>query len=258
MARGSFAHMLCGLVAVTGLGGCTRGVPDRPITAAVEPAPPVEAHAASAAVAPADAVDPSFVPLMEAAYARHAGWGRVDDELRWSPFLCRMPMPATPHMSRAEEGGHARKLYSLFARRRDRYVGVGPPGPGARLEIDAGAAAPEPFVGQVVVKASYVPERVAPDAGVSADAFTVQMGFDGDGDHFHPVTVHDGVTYRAGAVAGYYVVAEVPKGTPGSDDGFVYGTLTANGQVTSAGRVASCMGCHVEAKNGRLFGRAPR
>ena len=45
------------------------------------------------------------------------------------------------------------------------------------------------------------------------------------------------------------------KDTPGTDEGWVYGTVTADGKtVTSAGRVASCMKCHVQAKNDRLFG----
>ena len=44
-----------------------------------------------------------------------------------------------------------------------------------------------------------------------------------------------------------------PK-TPGADDGWVYGTVSADGKtVTSAGRVASCMKCH-ETRPTRLFG----
>jgi hypothetical protein len=45
-----------------------------------------------------------------------------------------------------------------------------------------------------------------------------------------------------------------PK-TPGTDNGWVYGTVTADGkQVTSAGRVKSCMACHQRAPNDRVFG----
>jgi hypothetical protein len=40
----------------------------------------------------------------------------------------------------------------------------------------------------------------------------------------------------------------------GTDAGCVYGTVAPDGTVTSAGRVASCMGCHVrDAKRERLF-----
>ena len=43
--------------------------------------------------------------------------------------------------------------------------------------------------------------------------------------------------------------------TPGTDEGWVYGTVTPDGQqVTSAGRVESCMMCHQGAPHDRLFG----
>jgi hypothetical protein len=34
----------------------------------------------------------------------------------------------------------------------------------------------------------------------------------------------------------------------------VYGTVAADGTVTGAGRIASCMGCHADAPHERLFG----
>jgi hypothetical protein len=55
-------------------------------------------------------------------------------------------------------------------------------------------------------------------------------------------------------MAGIYVMLKVQEGTPGTDAGWLYGTVTAEGEVTSAGRVASCMGCHVTAHHERLFG----
>ena len=39
-----------------------------------------------------------------------------------------------------------------------------------------------------------------------------------------------------------------------SDAGWIYGTVSRNGTVTNAGRVESCMGCHVDAPHDRLFG----
>jgi hypothetical protein len=45
------------------------------------------------------------------------------------------------------------------------------------------------------------------------------------------------------------------EATPDTDDGWVYATVTADGQVTAAGRVASCMSCHdTAATHERLFG----
>jgi hypothetical protein len=42
--------------------------------------------------------------------------------------------------------------------------------------------------------------------------------------------------------------------TPNSDGGWIYATITADGQLTAAGRIPSCIGCHVEAEHDRLFG----
>ena len=50
------------------------------------------------------------------------------------------------------------------------------------------------------------------------------------------------------------MIARVARDAEGSDAGWVYGTVTPDGRVTSAGRVASCMGCHVDAPHERMFG----
>ena len=43
--------------------------------------------------------------------------------------------------------------------------------------------------------------------------------------------------------------------TPETDEGWVYGTLSADGQrVTAAGRVESCMDCHVDEGRDRMYG----
>ena len=47
--------------------------------------------------------------------------------------------------------------------------------------------------------------------------------------------------------------------TPDTDEGWVYGTVSADGKtVTSAGRVQSCMNCHQDAPHDRLFGVAKK
>ena len=214
-------------------------------------APSVSSAAGASTVPEKGEVDARFVPDLQKAFAEYKAWGRVDDELRWAPFLCRMPMPGTARMSAADEGEHARKLYSLFARDRAAYVSMNGEAPG----IAKG--------GQVVVKESYIPELV-PDAGPGEDPNVplggiIRNGGDVDADHFKPYArADDGRIYRASKLAGLYVVLEKPKGTPGTDDGFVYGTLTPAGEITSAGKVASCMGRHVQAKHRRFFGTSGR
>jgi hypothetical protein len=158
-----------------------------------------------------------------------------------------MPNAAKPHMSKAADGGHARKLYSLFAKDHNAYVLLNAPHP-----------AP-PAIGQVIAKESWVPELVKdakPDDPRGGWAVKPEKGAPdvGDGDHFGRYHREGDKLYRAATLAGVYLVYKKPETTPGTDKGWVYATLTPKGEVTSAGRVASCMGCHASAKHERLFG----
>ncbi|MDC3955221.1 hypothetical protein [Polyangium jinanense] len=224
---------------------CTRPL-DEPITPVDNGkdarTPPAPANA-SAAPAPSTELDPRFVPVIAAAYRDYKAWGRVDDELRWAPWLCRMPEPGRARMSGAEDGDHARKLYSVFVKEQKTYPLTQ-------------AAAPEPQpVGQILVKESYYPELVD-KANPPEDLAHLQEKTMKE-DHFNPYARVGDRVYRASRLAGAYVVLKVAPGTPGTDAGWVYGTVTPAGEVTSAGRVASCMGCHVSARYERVFGLDP-
>lgn len=195
---------------------------------------------------PIGEIDPRFVADVKDAFASYKAWGRVDDEMRWAPFLCRMPMPGRPAMSGAADGAHAKKLYSLFAKEHAAYAELG----NAYAPVKIGV----PMGPQIVAKESYLPELVtdAPNAPKPTGA-----NGNVEADHFHPYTTgEDGQTYRASKLVGVYFVIEKGAGTFGTDEGFVYGTVTATGEVTSAGMVTSCMGCHVQAKHRRFFGPA--
>lgn len=55
-----------------------------------------------------------------------------------------------------------------------------------------------------------------------------------------------------------FIMAKLDSKTKGTDDGWIYGTVTADGKtVTSSGRVETCMSCHTSAPHGRLFGVKP-
>jgi hypothetical protein len=63
---------------------------------------------------------------------------------------------------------------------------------------------------------------------------------------------------KLGAKAALFVMFKTDAKTAGTDQGWVYGTLSADGkQVTSAGRIESCMGCHENARHDRLLGMPP-
>jgi len=166
--------------------------------------------------------------------AAYTAWGRVDDELRWAPFLCRIPLPGITRPSESNDPStHGQKLYSVFAKNHAAY----PDGP----QTD-----------QVVVKQSWTAELVTtPDAAFApaSERFSPDAG-----DHFYAYAKGDGGVYRAATFAGLYIMFKLPDATPETDEGWVYATITAAGEVTAAGRVESCMGCHEVATHERLFG----
>src|SRR5436190_351218 len=64
--------------------------------------------------------------------------------------------------------------------------------------------------------------------------------------------------FKATKQADLFIMFKLDPKTPGTDNGWVYGTVTPDGKtVTSAGRVESCMKCHQDAKADRLFGLRP-
>ncbi|MBI5512856.1 MAG: hypothetical protein HY909_03765 [Deltaproteobacteria bacterium] len=176
----------------------------------------------------APAPDPSlergtFAERLAAVGRGYLPWGRVDDALRWAAADCRMPPPSLPRLSAAAQGPHARKLYFLYARDRRAYL-EGRSGPG-----------------QVLVKEAWTWRAVRPGAEtrVAGVALTATV---------------DGHVVEPDRAAGLYVMLRARETDPGTDRGWVYGTVGPDGAVTSAGRIASCMGCHEEAGPGRLFG----
>ena len=113
----------------------------------------------------------------------YISWGRVDDEMRWAPGLCRLPYPgvARPSMSN-DPATHGQKLYSVFAKNWASY----PNGPQD---------------GQVVVKQSWTVEVVTgarrllqPDACPAAPASTR--------DHFYPYAKGRTAAFSAPASSG--------------------------------------------------------
>ncbi|HEV7559020.1 MAG TPA: cytochrome P460 family protein, partial [Kofleriaceae bacterium] len=63
--------------------------------------------------------------------------------------------------------------------------------------------------------------------------------------------------YTTGAKKDLFVMTKIGGDKSGSDDGWIYGTVTPDGVVTSAGRVETCMHCHDDqATHERLFGIA--
>jgi hypothetical protein len=182
-------------------------------------------------------------------------FGRLDDEFRWAPELCRMTRPGVARFSASkQEDTHGKKLYSLFVKERREYLA---------METDKTNS-----IGQVVVKESWVPEEVTDPKEERKMLVTKvkplekgreQFDLSALGDHFLPYATKDGKTYRAAKQSDLFIMFKMDPKTPETDDGWVYGTVTADGKkVTSAGKVATCMKCHQDAGHDKLFGLAAK
>jgi hypothetical protein len=119
-------------------------------------------------------------------------------------------------------------------------------------------------VGQVVVKEAWAPEEVpagTPQTPVRRAARVRRGGaVEEVQEEFLPYARGaDGKFYHAKEKAALFIMLKLEPGTPGTDEGWVYGTVTPDGKrVTAAGRLESCMGCHQDAPHDRLFGVAKR
>jgi hypothetical protein len=178
----------------------------------------------------------------------YPNYGRVDDEFRWAPWLCRMPNPGQARFtaSKDEDTHGGRKLYSVFAKDREAY----------HLLSFSQKPLAEVASGQIVVKESWLPEEVT---GSEIPAPVQQKRKLANGlevfESFQPFVKRDGKVYKASKIAGLFIMMKTNPKNPDTDKGWVYGTVSADlKQVTGIGKIESCMECHVKAPHDRLFG----
>ncbi len=174
--------------------------------------------------------NPSFHELLLDAAAKYSTFGKVDDMARWAPALCAAPPPPAPKVSKsADPKTHGQKLYFLFVKDRDSYLKIG--------HINKPPTQDDTSVGQVIVKESWTQKKTAEKTVGASNGTTV------------------GPQLTADIKSSLFIMVKTNPKTPDTDEGWVYGTVTADGTtVTSAGRVASCMSCHQQVGSGRLFG----
>jgi hypothetical protein len=172
----------------------------------------------------------AFHALLLDIAATYVPYGHVDDIARIAPALCAMAQPPSkPKLSKStDESTHGGKLYYLFAKDKDAYLKFEEP------------------LGQVIVKEAWFPKATTVDQ--KPDDSHVEI------PGWHPTDLNDpGVSTKQGL----FVMTKLDPKTPGTDEGWVYGTITPDGKtITSAGRVQSCMSCHTSAPHGRMFGLA--
>ncbi len=203
---------------------------------------PVAANAPAANPSPEPAApfDSRWADEVRSVVALYEGWGRVDDEARWAPGLCRMPRAAEAHVSESDDAStHGQKLYTLYA--------MDPVAYGARPSGHRPPAV-DGF-SQVIVKESFTPVPYEDDAkggpGPSG----------GVGTHRLRPAHRDGRRFIAGERKGLYLMMKTTGDTAGTDDGWIYATVAPDRvTVTAVGMIDSCIGCHAEVGDGRLFG----
>ena len=204
-------------------------------------------------------IDSPFNKEFLKAAAEYKPWGRVDDKLSWAPSACAAPggpafyPPPQPQFSASkDEVTHGQKLYSLFAKNRNDYLGI------AKSKTAA--------VGQIIVKQSWVPEEITdvkkqPAKRIDPQEIIRTPNSEAPdlptlkGDHFYPYVRKGEKVFKASKQGDLFVMMKLDPKTPGTDEGWVYATLSPDGKkLTSAGMVESCMKCHQETKTDRLFG----
>ena len=171
--------------------------------------------------------------LLEIAASYETLWPRESHCQLGTGRLGWAPIPPTPEVafsqSYADGGTHGGKLYSLFFAKDQSPAGA---------YVRKGQPCP---TGQVIVKESWVPEEVKDDGKPLEPVRRKVKVRQGDGlvekdDSFLPFARKDGRLYHAKEKGPLFIMFKMDPQTPGTDEGWVYGTVTADGkQVTLRG-----------------------
>ena len=209
-------------------------------------------------------------PAVKAVASGYRQWQRLEDEMRWAPWLCRMPSPAPARFSAADKkSAHGRKLYALYARDPVAY-GCRPTPP---LWTESELKDPESVLSrmrkqlsefdQVIVKEAWVPERMSePPTDPFGPGLQTRRQPNWGKSQLRPVKRGEHY-YRADKPGGLFLMLKArDRKAKDTDKGWIYATVTPEGQVTGAGRMQPCMACHKRNPD-RLFGppdsaRAPK
>lgn len=189
----------------------------------------------------------------------YQSYGVVDTQALWGPVPCAptapwgQPTRSDIAFSEADaQALHGQKLFYVFASDGKAYLGFTTQkvkdmaGKESESTFATGKPyAPEP-VGQTVVKEAWVPVDVT--ASVKAEG-TPPPGHARKADK----------VYKTGAKAGLFVMTKLDSSTPDTDEGWIYGVISADGtEVIEAGKLEHCAACHRQSKTDRLFGLPAR
>ncbi|MEX1368636.1 MAG: hypothetical protein AB1Z98_36245 [Nannocystaceae bacterium] len=182
--------------------------------------------------------DERFVDPLREVIGVYSRWGKVDDEARWAPGLCRAPRRPSARISDSDDAvTHGRKLYTVYA--------LDPAAYGAPASDYGDTVARVAGLRQVVVKEAFTPLGLDEARDMKAPPY----------DHGLLPAVRDGKRYVPGERQGLFVMMKTAGDPAGTDAGWIYATVEPDMMTVSAiGVIASCAGCHERAGDGRLFG----
>lgn len=156
-------------------------------------------------------------------------WTKLGTVPNMAPLGCRQP-PLVQMLSKSrDKGTHGRKLYFLYVKEALPYYSV---------------AENDQPIGQALVKESFEAIPITLEEKSALDKTDASQTVSKDGEH-----------WRLGPPRDLFVMYKLDPATPNTDEGWVYGTSSLDLEVSSAGRVASCMECHIDATRDRMFGK---
>jgi hypothetical protein len=153
----------------------------------------------------------------------YQSYGTADRKLHVGPYLCRLVKNVDyplPRFSASGDGEtHGMKLYVVYAKqvwkaRSPGYVH------GSYISFPDKTAP----VGQVIVKQSWIPEEVPEGKAAAFPELPVSRGMPSR------FVKQDGKRYRATRQAELFVMFKLDPATPGTDNGWVNGNVSADGK----------------------------
>ncbi|MGH7131370.1 MAG: hypothetical protein ACREJO_05435 [Phycisphaerales bacterium] len=238
------------------------------------PSPP--AVPAPAVAAPSSEFDADII----SASREFNQWKRLTRTPQFAPSLC-IPHPeysTMVHMSQSGDSAtHGRKIYHLYALDPAAYCDAVDMTwmylPGASSTPPP--AAKMPGIRQVLVKDSFhpidiTPQQFKPLPGESLASLPVPSTKPPEAPaiiRVADITAYDTVTPDGRDIAfergsrlvtgkpyARFIMIQYAQERAGTDEGWVYASVSPSGDIFQSGCVASCMHCHTDAPHGRLFG----
>lgn len=197
--------------------------------------PPKPAASKKAKPSEPDVNNEEFHEVLNTAMEEYLRYGMVNSVANQAPELCRPAAEPAPLMSESDDDvSHGQKLYFLFAKDISHYMSQ--------------ESTPAP-VGQTIVKESWSSIESNPNAR--------NLRNHASGNRINPRSMVDGKMMEIGARKNFFIMTKLAKDTPKTDMGWVYGIVDSDSrEVIASGKVASCIYCHEDANNDRMFGPA--